>query len=455
MYDFPLNRVIWRDGDVINQNHFKLHERWVENLVGISNQGFSRYGLYRNPVLQDNYNRSSNISFQLIEGSQYRIDLERIQTINPFGKILKIDEKRSLNLNIQLFKRDADGYIVVYLLPYPDNDEIIDQIDRHSEEIMTGTRVYSEPYELSTSNNNGDGVPVLRFRVQGNHLDIDEEYIPYGVFIDSSTYSLNAYYNFKEKFDRLRFLVEEYLLSHSTKPGLQFIWEAASNLHRIMESYNNAFSDPSMDTNYFINKFIDFNHQLKAEFKIFMIGFNQDYYRQIFQNYVEVIDIPIVKQSEQQIDLRYAFDRIDLNLDEMTKFLGLMPEGLDTERSLPIEKVELRKVAGANKLTIYLEGEHDFKQGETLMTIELHSYSQAEPANKNVRVSLGDVAQAMLKDLVNALKPIKGESLSYRIECPKDVINRSRASIISVYVPTPIGEAVPDLKKYISIKVRG
>ena len=88
------------------------------------------------------------------------------------------------------------------------------------------------------------------------------------------------------------------------------------------------------------------------------------------------------------------------------------------------------------------------------MTIYLRSYSRAEPTHKNVRVSLGDVSQAMLKDLRNSLKPIKGEKLSYRIECPKEIINRESASVISIYVPTPIGEGVPDLKSYLTINIR-
>lgn len=455
MADFLLKRVLWRDGDVISENHFKAQEDWTENYIGLSNQLVGKYGYFRNTILQDTYNRTSNISFHFIEGSQYRIDLEKIQVINPFGKVFKIDDKISLNLNIQLFKRDSEGYILVYLLPVTDSNDISDLIDRNSDEIQTGLKVYSPIFEISTSNTKGDGVPIIRFKVLANHLDIDESFIPYGIFINSTSASQNAHLSFFDKYSRFSDLVSDYFLSHSSRPGLPFIWELATNLYRITENFKTIFAVSDNSTQNFILELQRFISVIKAEINIFTIGFDQDYYRQAYQNLIEVLDAPIVKQVELQTDLTFLFEKTDIILDELIKYLAILPEGLDTEKTLAIDRVELRKVAGSNKLTVFLESEVEFKQGETLMSIELHSYSQSEPVSKNVRVSLGDVAQAMLKDLVNALKPIKGESLSYRIECPKDIINRSRASIITLYLPTPIGENVPDLKKYISIKVRG
>ena len=455
MDKFSLNKVVWRDGDIITEKHFSFQENWIENLVALSNQSIYRYGYYRNPITQEHYNKRENISVHLVEGSQYRVDIEYIQAINPYGKFLKIDDRLSLNLNIQLFKRDSEGFIIVYLLPVQLSSEDVDKIDRLSDEVYTGLRMYYQPYELSTSNNNGDGVPLIRFKILGNYLDIDETYIPFGITLDSNSILSSAYSSFIEKFERFRTIVADYLYSHSARPGMQYIWETAAGLYRITEKFSPKFEGSSNFTTEFFKLYKEFINSIRAELSIFTIGYNQDYYRQQLADLLEVIDKQVIRLIEQQYDLTYAFGVINDSWEALSKYVGNLPEGLDVEKNLPIKSVELKKVAGSNKLSIYLEEEFEFKQGESLMTLELRSYSQQEPAHRNVRVTLGDVPYAMIKDLVGGLKSIRGENLSFRIECPKEVINRSKANLITIYLPPPLGENVPDLKRYLAVKVRG
>jgi hypothetical protein len=209
-----------------------------------------------------------------------------------------------------------------------------------------------------------------------------------------------------------------------------------------------------MPTYNFFKLLQEFVYRLRAELKILSIGYDQDYLSQQSADTIELLEKPLINIVEQQIDMKQAFDQSYVILDTMMKYLELLPAGPVSEKQLPVDRVEFSKVAGSNKLKIFLKDEVEFHKGETQMTIYLRSYSNAEPIHKNVRVSLGDVSQAMLKDLINALKPIPGENLSYRIECPKEIINRDRASIITIYVPTPMGEGVPDLKRYLTINVR-
>jgi len=455
MDNFLLNKVVWRDGDIITEKHFTFLEKWIENLVALSNQSIYRYGYFRNPITQEHYNKKENISVHLIEGSQYRVDLEYIQVINPYGKFLKIDERRSLNLNIQLFKRDSEGHIIVYLHPLNLSTDDFEKIDRLSDEIYTGLRMYYQPYELSTSNNDGQGVPLIRFKIIGNYLDIDESFIPFGITLDSNTILANTYLKFLEKYERFRTIVTDYLYSHSARPGMQYVWELATGLFKIAEQFSPLFDNSSNFTTEFFKIYKKFINSIKAEISIFTIGYNQDYYRQQFSDLLEVIDKEVIRLNEQQYDLTYAFNIINESWDALYKYIGNLPEGLDVEKNLPLKLVELKKIAGSNKLSIFLEEEFEFKQGETLVTIELRSYSQQEPAHKNVRVTLGDVPYAMIKDLIGGLKSIRGEKLSYRIECPKEIINRSKANLITIYLPPPVGENVPDLRRYVSVKVRG
>jgi len=452
---FSLNKVVWRDGDVITEKHFSYQESWMENLVALSNQSIYRYGYFRNPITQEHYNRRENISVHLIEGSQYRVDMEFIQVINPYGKFLKIDERRSINLNIQLFKRDEEGFIIVYLIPIKISSQDADKLDRISDEVYTGLRVYYDPCELTTTNNNGDGVPLIRFKVQGNHLDVDETYIPFGLTLESNTILSNEYQVFLEKFERYRTIVADYLYSHSSRPGMQYIWEVASGVYRITERFAPIFDNKSFFTLDFFKSYRELINCIRAELSIFTIGYNQDYYRQQLSDLLEVIDKQVIRLVEQQYDLTYAFGIINDSWEALNKYIGNLPEGLDVEKNLPIKNVELKKVAGSNKISIFLDDDFEFKQNESLMTIELRSYSQQEPSHRNVRVSLGDVPYAMIRDLVGGLKSIRGENLSFRIECPKEVINRSKANLITIYLPPPVGENVPDLKRYLAVKVRG
>jgi hypothetical protein len=459
MQIFPLRKVVWRDGDVITQEHFHSLEEWIENLVGIANQHFIRFGLFRNSTLQQDYNRATNISVHLLEETQFRetqfrIDIERFQSINPYGRILKIDDRTSLNLRVQLAKRSEDGFIIVYIAPIETGPEYIDEIDRNSEEVLSGTRIYTPPCRLTTSNDNNDGVPILRFKIEGGHLENDDSYVPFGLHLDSSTKSFDAHEIIIEKFERYRALIRNYFQSLRPTSDFLLVWEAASNLYRLTEGFAPVFKDSSQLTEEFFRYLQQFVNLAKAEINILNIGFEQDYLRQKSADILEILDKPAINISEQQYDLTLAFEQANEIIEAMMKYLEYLPAGPISEIELAIDKVEFAKVAGSNKLTVYLADKVEFKKGKTLMTIYLRSYSKAEPINKNVRVGLGEVSQAMLKDMLNALKPIPGEQLSYRIECPKEIINRDSTSIITIYVPTPIGEGVPDLKRYLSINIR-
>ncbi len=459
MASFPLYRVMWRDGDIITESHLKSLESWVENLTGAASQKTRTFGFLRNPALQEAYNKSTNIHFHVIDESQYkesqyRIDIERMEVINPFGQVLKIDERRSFNLRIQFAKQTEEGYIMAYLVPAAVNENNMEKIEALDDTISEGLVLYHTPCELTTSNDKRNGVPVLRFVVQSGLVSIDESYIPFGIHLDSSSLSIDAHKLFMEKYERFSALLTDYLNSLRPLPQLVLVWQATSELYRIVEGFKPSLNDSSMPTFNFFKLLQEFVNRLKAELKILSIGFEQDYLSQQSADTIEVLEKPLINIVEQQIDMKQAFDQSYVVLDTMMKYLEFLPAGPVSEKQLPVDRVEFSKVAGSNKLKVYLKDEVEFRKGETQMTIYLRSYSNAEPIHKNVRVSLGDVSQAMLKDLLNALKPIPGENLSYRIECPKEIINRDKASIITIYVPTPVGEGVPDLKRYLTINVR-
>ena len=457
--NFPLHKVIWRDGDVVTENHFHAQESWVENLVGLTNQFPRKYGLYRHAFLQEGYNHSSNIIFHMIDEAQYkethyRIDIEKFQAINPYGQVLKIDNRRSFNLRIQFSKQSEQGYIIAYLAPDQVEEDMLEKVDPEDEMVSTGLTLYHSPCKLTTSNDNRDGLPILRFKVEGGHLDIDESYIPFGLHIDSSNKSEDAHSLFAEKFKRFELLLSDYLNTLRPIEELRLIWDLTSSMYRITRGFYYQLIDPAIQTVVFFNYLQQWIEMIKAEIVITTIGYEDDLLRQKSADTLEILARPLIEIVEQQFDLNAGFAQADMIIGTMMKYLEVLPAGPVSEKQLPIDRVEFSKVAGSNKLKVFLKNEVEFKKGETQMTIYLRSYTNAEPVHKNVRVSLGDISQAMLKDLRNALKPITGEKLSYRIECPKEIINKDSASIITIYVPTPVGENVPDLTRYLTINIR-
>ncbi len=457
MNNFPVRKVVWRDGDIISEKHFSAQELWIENLVGLTNQHYRRFGFFRNPILQDDYNRSENITVSLQEETQYvetkyRIDIEKIQVINPFGRILKIDERQSFDINISLARQDEEGFIVVYLVP-AGPDEFGD-VERISDEVETGLRLINLTCKVSVTNEKSDGVPILRFRLSGGHIDRDKAFVPFGLFLDSHTTIENAHRQLTAKIERYRKLLAEYLYSLKPTKALELVWQSACQLYRNIEGYNTALANGKQQTSEFfhhLHRFINLN---KAEINILNLGYDQDYLRTKSADTIEVLDRPAINIEDQQYDLTMAFSQAEKVFDSLMKYLEFLPAGPISERKLPISRIAFAKVAGRNMLTVHLKERVEFTKDKTLMTIYFRTFSRAEPLHKNVRVGLGNVPLGELTDLINALKPVDGEKMSFRIECPKEIINRDMANVISIYVPPPLGEEVPDIESSVTITIR-
>jgi hypothetical protein len=450
---FPLKKVLWRDGDVITEDHFKKFEEWVQNLFGINNQYLNTYGLFRNILFQDYYNNDKNISFHHIEASSYRIDIEYFQGVNQLGNVFKIDEKMEFKINIEYSKSDEDGKIIIYLLPKKSTDFDNEEMDRLSDEIETGTRLYYNQFYLSTTNSGNEGIPIIRFSTKGNELDIDQSFIPFGIQINSSNYAIKAHKYFVDEFLRYKRLLRDYIQTQRADHE-PIVWTLSSNIFRKIAEYEKLIvSSESRTIDYFLN-LENFFNSIHAELHLLIINKRGEFLTQKTKDLIDIFEIPIVKRFEQQIDIRYAFDISMKILDGLIKYMEYLPSGPISEKELPVRNVTLNKIAGWNRHIIEFTEEVEFQQNETIMTVYLRSFSRAEPIHYNVRIGLGDVSPAHLRDNVNVIKPIKDEKHSFQIECPKEAINKSSAKMISLYLPPPMGENVPDLTSNVVITIR-
>jgi hypothetical protein len=446
-----LKKVLWRNGDVVSEEHFYAFEDWIDQLVSIVNQQTGTYGLIRNPFLQAEYNDLDNIKFKRLEGANYQVEISQFQVYNAYGRLMKIDNSRSFSFQFRPSQKSADGKYILYIMPSSSGRDGIIESDS---EPTTGVSVYDAMYEVSINNDQHTGVAICRFKVEDNEFNVDKSYIPFGVFVDSSPMSLEARNNLLTKFALWNSLLENYLKSLKPTPELTLVWTTIGQFIRSNGFFKPLFENAHSPT---LNYFIDlqqFLNQVKSELQILSIGWEQLSLKQRIGEVVEKLNEPVISSNGAQIDLTEAFAHSAKIFDDITKLLSYLPAGPIAEKTLSISRVELTKEAAGNRLNIYLENEAQFAKGKTQLTFYLREFSKSDPIGKNIRVGMGSAIFAQLLDLKNLLKRIPGEAFNYSIECPSEVVNKDKASQLTLYLPQPLGEGVTDLKSHITIIIR-
>jgi len=453
-------KVLWRNGDVISNDHFIALEEWIEQLVGYSNRNLSISGFFRDPDEQVSYNNIDNISFYHIEGSRYRVDIEKLQGITPSGRIIKIDEKRSFDFLFKPTQRNPGDVYYLYVLPSSRGEQ---NNQAPEVELTTGLVLYESMYELSLSNDQNFGLLICRFKFdETTKLVVDKLFIPFGLYIDSSPMSLVARENLYKKFTLWNSLIEKYLkeklspneLYNLTIPTYNLLWTMTSQFIRANALLKPVIENKHEATVLSFKSFQQFVNFIRAEFVIFSVGWEQETEKQKALEVLNILQEPIVIPLEQQIDIHLTFTQAEKILDSLLQFLSYLPGGPIAEKTLPISRVEIIKETAGNRLNIYLEGETTLAKGKTHMTISLREFAKSEPLVKNIRVGMGSTIYAQLLDLKNLLRRVPGKVFSYTIDCPPEIVTQERASQLTLYLPPPLGEEIIDLKSHITIIVR-
>ena len=293
---------------------------------------------------------------------------------------------------------------------------------------------------------------ILKFT--DNELIVDKSFIPFGLFINSSSLSLEAHKNLLKKFNRWSSLLENYLKSLKPTPELALIWTSTCQLIRVNSFSKSLFENYNLHTLVFFNSIQQFFNQIKSELQILSVGWEQISLKQRINEVVEKLNGSVTPSNESQINLTESFKQSEELFDSIIKVLSYFPAGPIAEKTLPISKVELIKEAAGNRFNIYLENEAQFVRGKTQISFQLREFSKSEPIGKNIRVGIGIEIFAQLLDLKNMLKRVQGEAFNYTIECPPQIVNKEKASQLTLYLPQPLGEGVTDLKSHITIIIR-
>lgn len=449
--NLTLKRVLWRDGDVVSEDHFYALENWVEQLVGVANQHWGTFGMVRNATLDPEYNNNRNISFKQIQGTHFRVDIGQLQAINAFGRILRIDSPRTFDFHFKSAQRNPDGSYVLYLSPVTTTP---DASQPSGSEVITGATMYDAGYELASANDGNAGVAICRFRYEENQIVPDAGYVPFGVFMDSTPMSAAAHENLLGKFQTWVSLLDRYVVTLKPSADMMVIWNGAWQLYRLGQYNKPRFEDRHAPTFAFFTGLQQFFGAVAAELKAISVGWPQATLQQRAAETIDLLGQPLYRLTGQQFDLVGAFANAEKAFDASVKILSYMPAGPITEKTIAIARAEVMKEAAGNRIVVHFEEESMFTPGKSRLTIQLREFSKADPVGGNVRVGLGLAIYAQLRDLRNYLKRVPGESFSYNIECPPETVTRDRASQLTMYVPPPLGEGVIDLKGHIAIIVK-
>ena len=446
-----LKRVLWRDGDVVSEGHFYALEGWTEQLVEIVNQQSGVYGLVRNPALQPTYNDLNNVALEQREPTQYRLTLEQFQAITPQGHLIRVDERRSMDFQIRPAQKTSDGIYTLYIMPAETRS---DGSSTSDSDVVTGVVMYSPVYECAISNDRDTGVPLCRFKVAAGEVSVDPSFIPFGLYIDSSVPGLGAHEEFQRKFVLLKSLVEKYITSLKPTPELEVIWSSTASLVRVCGFFDPIFESTHTPTGQFFRSVRQFLNSLATDLQLVSIGWTQESLRKRIAETLEALRRPLYDSSLPVFDLAEAFRQSTKCLETVASLLAFFPAGPIAEKTLPIGRVDFTKEIAGNKFIIHLESEAQFAKGKSQLTIYLREFSKADPLGAILRVGLGAAIFAQLLDLKNLLKKIPGESFSYSIECPPEIITKDRATQLILYLPPPLGEGILDVRKHITIVVR-
>ncbi len=222
-------KVLWRNGDVVSEEHYYSLEEWIEQLVSIGYSQAGSYGLFRNSYLQNDYNNPENIIFKRLDGANYQVEISQYQGLNPYGKLIKIDDSRTFNFQFRPTQKSPDGKYLLYIFPSSSGRDGIIESDS---EPTTGVSVYDAMYEVSITNHQNTGVVLCRFKIEDNELSVDSSFIPVGVFIDSSPNCAVAGNGILTKFSLWSSLLDTYLKSLKPTSELALIWNATCQFIR-------------------------------------------------------------------------------------------------------------------------------------------------------------------------------------------------------------------------------
>jgi hypothetical protein len=448
---FDMHRVVWNDGDVLTAGHFKELEVSIDNqrALGFVLAGYS--GLVRDPDQQSGYNRADCITVKHGEGQNYKVTVDRVQGITPDGKIVQLNQRRTFDLSFRMTSANEDEYYYLYLVPQEEGEADVES----DMEPVSGVVRFTPSSRISLSDETGTGLQIARLVLVDSVLSVDRSYIPYALFPASCDQSRNAIEDVRSSVGSVVTLLDSYISAFVPAAELAGILNVSLSLFRAASSVHALIMNTTLLTREVFNALIVFFCHVRVDALALSRILTSQSDTEKALGFAREIDPERLSAMIEKRDLTGAFVITSKWISGLISLLASLPSGPVIERSLRIRNVDFVRGSGfGNRLTITLDEPASLRRGASHATISLRDISLAEPKINNVRIGFDNSVYPQLLDLPGILKRQGNDTFTYRIDLPKEVIDKEQANTITLYLPQPFGEDIPDLKSRISVFIK-
>jgi hypothetical protein len=378
-----------------------------------------------------------------------------MQAVNLFGRIIKIDERRTFDLHVRASERSLEGFYFLYIIPF---DGQMNDSGKEQEEVSTGVSFYQEPYILSTSDDNNTGILLCRFKMEGKQIEVSDDFIPSGVFIDSSEMSVQKHDLLIEQFDLWNSKLEAHLLNRDWNIALEQVQNTIFRLLRDANYFRPLIQYGHTQTVWYFKILQQYFNLVKVNLQLLVKRYEDGDLIKKTMNVINGLNQLLTIQTGKQYDLGPLYNQ---TVELLMHLIDLSEEFPDAPRSikpLTILDVDFDKGAIANKLFIRLKEDAHLNIEKSRVTFELRKYSKTDPIDWDIRFAIGNDSFARLDPIENCLKRDSANHLCYKIDLDMvdNRIKKPNTMQFTLWVPHPIAEGLSkkDLADNMTIIVR-
>lgn len=445
---YPTNRVQWRNGEVITEDHFNFLELWIEQLLAfqfiyLSDKG----GMLRHPTAMKHFNLKKNIFFNRVDNILWRVEIEYFCAVNSFGKPIIIEERKTFELRIRRSDQDADGNLYIYIIPQTNQANQPELVA--NDDIETDVSLYKTQYQLTTTPDPLSGIPIARFTIRGENIVVDENFIIPTLTTNGSQWAQIFTESLYKSYSHWKVTLETYFKTLQPLPELHHIWTVTSNFLRSTSSILTELHAENLHFELYLRIVRRFFLIMKTDIEILISAFRSEGLRMKASQVIDILDtFQFHTQNLQQYDallssLINAFTAI-------TELLSEFPSGPERELTLPISGIELREVSTGNKLLISFNKKEQFVRGKSKIILRLTNFSMATQIREGVKFGMSrTLTFADLEDITYCLKALPTGD-GYILEVPPERVDHDSSETFVLFLPRPLGENI-DLKKNITV----
>lgn len=447
---YPYERVSWKNGSVITEEHFIMLENWIEDQFSFYTQLIpNSSGLFKHYSLMDEFNNTDSIHFTRLDNILWRVEIRNFSGLTSAGEHIVIRDRISYDFRIKKSDQDHSGNLSIYLSSTQEsgshNEDFIEE-----GQIITTTKKYS----VSTTPNPSHGIPIARFLLKGDNVVVDDSYIIPFVTMSSSHSALWYKRKINEANSELSYSLKKYINAITTNNELMKYWNFTANSLRFVHQFGLNIEEHSN---------IMFALLRQETRKLFMGIYDELFFLSLypgqdnlFHRFQEVRDVLQYFTEDREYDVRDADVVLGKTLQSyksITEFLSYLPLGPEKQQQIPLKDISISQVPTGNKIVLYFTKRENFTRHKTQLSIKLSEFKVGIPIREGIKVGLNPLLPfGGLEDITQHLQNLPDIN-GYLLEIPTHLVDRDMTDAIVLYLPRPLGEEV-NLEKNVAVFVK-